>query len=245
MAPGHPGHAEQAGRAGRQRRPPRGGRRPGDRVPLRVTESLEGRFLYEVRLSNLVVDGPVDPASFTIDFAAGTVPFRQDVGFRAVALNQVRGVVGYQPVLPAQASLPAGFELAEVTVASQSQPTGTEGANPQSRNVVSVAYRRGFDRIVVTTRATGSARRCSTTLPGSDPSACWADPLASGEGFRDEPVRFTVGAGALAGAQAELVLSPRGIPHVWAMNDRLVVTVAGDASGDELRRLAESFAPAG
>jgi hypothetical protein len=58
-------------------------------------------------------------------------------------------------------------------------------------------------------------------------------------------VRFTVGAGALAGAQAELVLSPRGIPHVWAINDRLVVTVAGDASGDELRRLAESFAAAG
>lgn len=213
--------------------------------PLRVTESLEGRFLHEVRLSNLVVDRPVDPASFTIDFPAGTVPFRQDVGFRAVALNQVRSVIGYQPILPAPASLPAGFELAEVTVASQSQPTGTEGANPQSRDVVSVAYRRGFDRIVVTTRATGSARRCSITLPGSDPSACWADPLASGEGFRDEPQRFTIGAGALAGAQAELVLSPRGIPHVWAMNDRLVVTVAGDASGDELRRLAESFAPAG
>jgi hypothetical protein len=213
--------------------------------PLRVTESLEGRFLHEVRLSNLVVDGPVNPLSFTLDFPAGTVPFRQDVGFRAVALNQVRAAVGYQPLLPAPASLPAGFELAEITVAAQSQPTGTEGANPQSRDVVSVAYRRGFDRIVVTTRATGSARRCSTTLPGSDPSACWADPLASGEGFRDEPVRFTVGAGALAGAQAELVLSPRGIPHVWAINDRLVVTVAGDASGDELRRLAESFAAAG
>jgi hypothetical protein len=213
--------------------------------PLRVTESLEGRFLHEVRLSNLVVDGPVNPLSFTIDFPAGTVPFRQDVGFRVVALNQVRAAVGYQPLLPAPASLPAGFELAEITVAAQSQPTGTEGANPQSRDVVSVAYRRGFDRIVVTTRATGSARRCSTTLPGSDPSACWADPLASGEGFRDEPVRFTVGAGALAGAQAELVLSPRGIPHVWAINDRLVVTVAGDASGDELRRLAESFAAAG
>lgn len=212
--------------------------------PLRVTESLAGAFLHEIRLSNLVVDGPVDPASFTIDFPAGVTPFRQDVGFRAVPLSGVRAVVGYQPLLPAPASLPPGYQLAEVTVATTAQPTGTEGANPQSRNVVSVAYRRGFDRIVVTTRSTGSARRCSITVPGSDPSACWADPLASGEGFRDEPVRFTVGAGALAGAQAELVLSPRGVPHVWTIDDRLVVTVAGDATADELRHMAESFAPA-
>ena len=213
--------------------------------PLRVTESLAGRFLHEVRLSNLVVDGPVDPASFTIDFPAGVTPFRQDVGFRAVPLSQVRAAVGYQPVLPAPAGLPAGYQLAEVTVATNAQPTGTEGANPQSRNVVSVAYRRGFDRIVVTTRATGTARRCSITRPGSDPSACWADPLASGEGFVDQPERFTVAAGALAGAQAEVILSPRGVPHVWTFDNRLVVTVAGDASADELRRMAESFAPAG
>lgn len=213
--------------------------------PLRVTESLAGSFLHEVRLSNLVVDGSVDPASFTIDFPAGVTPFRRDVGFRAVPLNQLRSVAGYQPVLPAPAGLPAGYELAEVTVATTAQPTGTEGANPQSRDVVSVAYRRGFDRIVVTTRSTGSARRCSVTVPGSDPSACWADPLASGEGFVDQPERFTVGAGALAGAEAELVVSPRGVPHVWTMDDRLVVTVAGDASPEELRRMAESFAPVG
>ncbi|MDQ4090578.1 MAG: hypothetical protein M3163_09790 [Actinomycetota bacterium] len=209
--------------------------------PLRVTETLTGRFLHEVRLSNLVVDGPVDPASFTIEFPAGTQPFRQDAGFRALPLSQVGAVVGYQPRLPAPESLPPGFQLAEVTVATSAQGTGSEGANPQSRNVVSVAYRRGFDRIVVTTRSTGTARRCTT----ASTATCWADPLASGEGFRDEPERFTVGAGALAGAQAELVLSARGVPHVWTIDNRLVVTVAGDASGEELRRMAESFAPAG
>ena len=209
--------------------------------PLRVTESLSGTFLHGVRLSNLVVDGPVDPASFTIDFPAGATPFRQDVGFRALPLIQVRSAVGYQPLLPSAESLPAGFQLAEVTVATRAQPTGSEGANPQSRNVVSVAYRRGFDRIVVTTRSTGVTRRC---IPAST-STCWADPLASGGGFRDEPQPFTVAAGALAGAQAGLVLSPRAVPHVWAINDRLVVTVAGDASGEERRRMAESFTPAG
>jgi hypothetical protein len=212
--------------------------------PLRITETLAGRFLHEVRLTNLVVDAPVDPATFTLDVPAGTQTFRQDVGFRAVPLAQVRAAVGYQPVLPAAAALPAGYQLAEVTVATQAQPTGTEGANPPSRNVVSVAYRRGFDRIVVTTRSTGTARRCSITLPGSDPTACWADPLASGEGFVDQPQRFTVAGGSLAGASAELVLSPRGVPHVWTLDNRLVVTVAGDATAEELHRLVESFAPA-
>jgi len=116
--------------------------------------------------------------------------------------------------------------------------------NPPAPGVVSVAYRRGFDRIVVTTRLTDAIARCNQEVPGSGTSACWADPLSSGEGFVDEPEPFVVGDGALAGADAELVVSPRGTPHVWAIDDRLVVTVAGDASAVELRRLAESFAPA-
>ncbi len=213
--------------------------------PLRITETLAGRFLHEVRLSNLVVNGPVEQGSFVLDLPAGAQVFRQDAGFRGVTLGQLASTVGYAPVLPAPASLPPGYELAEVTVAARAQPTGTEGANPPSRNVVSVAYRRGFDRIVVTTRVTGTARRCSTTVPGSGATACWADPLASGEGFVDQPQRFSVAGGALAGAQAELVISPRGVPHVWTIDDRLVVTVAGDADAEELRRMAESFAPAG
>jgi hypothetical protein len=209
--------------------------------PLRITETLGGRFLHEIRLSNLVVDEPVDPGTFGIDLPAGVAVFRQDVGFRAVSLEEAAGIVGYRPLLPTD--VPAGFELAEVTAAPQGAATGSEGANPPAEGVVSVAYRRGFDRIVVTTRLRGEPTVCSRVLPGSGASACWADPLASGEGIVDEPDRFVVGAGSLAGADGELVVSLRGIPHVWTIDDRLVVTVAGDASGDELRHMAESFAP--
>jgi hypothetical protein len=210
--------------------------------PLRITETLQGAFLHEVRLSGLVVDEPVDPGTFTLDFPPGIEVFRQDVGFRQVTLDQAADMVGYRPVLPTD--VPGGFELAEVTAATEGGPTGTEGMNPAAAGVVSVAYRRGFDRIVVTTRLTDGVPRCSRELPGSDPGPCWADPMATGEGFRDEPEPFVVGDGALAGADAELVVSPRGTPHVWAIDNRLVVTVAGDASGDELRRMTESFSPA-
>lgn len=208
--------------------------------PLLVTETLEGAFLREVRLSNLVVDAPVEQGTFDLELPSDAEVFRQDAGFRRVALDEVGGVVGYQPVLPSD--LPGGFELAVVTVASEGPPTGTEAANPPSRDVVSVAYRRGFDRIVVTTRATGPYELASPDGAGS--VAGWDDPLASGEGFVDEPERFTVAGGALAGARAEVVISPRGIPHVWTFDDELVATVAGDATAEELRRMAESFAPA-
>ncbi|HVF15143.1 MAG TPA: hypothetical protein VM942_11120 [Acidimicrobiales bacterium] len=207
--------------------------------PLRITESLEGRFLAEIRLSGLVADEPVDPATFVLDFGPGVEVFSEDLGFRRVSLGEAAAVVGYAPILPTD--LPAGFELAEVTAAAQGRETGSEGANPAAEGVVSVAYRRGFDRIVVTTRLTGGIAACDRALPGSGSGPCWADPLASGEGIFDEPELFVVGAGDLAGADAALVVSPRGTPHVWTIDDQLVVTVAGDASAEELRRMAESF----
>ena len=210
--------------------------------PLRITESLQGRFLHQVTLSGLVADEPVDPDMFALEFPADAEVFRRDAGFRRVTVDRAAAIVGYQPLLPTD--LPDGFERAEVAAAAEGSSTGTEGMNPPAPGVVSVAYRRGFDRIVVTTRLTDGIARCNQEVPGSGASACWADPLSSGEGFVDEPEPFVVGDGALAGADAELVVSPRGTPHVWAIDDRLVVTVAGDASAVELRRLAESFAPA-
>jgi hypothetical protein len=161
----------------------------------------------------------------------------QDVGFQRVTLDQAAAIVGYRPVLPTD--VPAGFELTEITAAAQGAQTGSEGMNPPAAGVVSVAYRRGFDEIVVSTRKTGDPSRCE---PQSAVS-CWGDPMASGEGETDVPEPFVVGGGALAGAKAELVLSARGTPHVWTIDDRLVVTISGDASGDELRRMAESFSP--
>jgi hypothetical protein len=41
------------------------------------------------------------------------------------------------------------------------------------------------------------------------------------------------------------VIEPRGIPHVWALADGLVVTVGGDLTRAELTRVAESLRRAG
>jgi hypothetical protein len=206
--------------------------------PLRITETLAGELLDEIRLSNLVVDGAVDPASFTLEAPSGMRTFPRDARFVGVSLAEVEGVVGYRPVLPEPASLPAGYHLADVTASFDAGRPNNQGGNAPSLRVVSVAYRRGFDTIVVTTRSTGTTKLC----PSGD-QGCWADPVPRGAGVYDPYVLFTVGGGALAGADAQLALSPRGTPHVWTIDDTLVVTVAGDASGEELRRMIESFAP--
>jgi hypothetical protein len=196
-------------------------------IPVRVVATLDGEYKRELRVEDLVVDRALARDQFDIEFPPRAEVLRTDEGFRRVELSRASDIVGYDPLVPE--NVPDGYELAEVAVATSAGPTGAEGANPPSRNVVSLSYRRGFAEFVVTTR-----------LRGPDPSR-WTDPLATGEGFRDEPERVTLGAGALAGVEADLLIAPRNVPHVWAMTDELVVTVAGDLTREELLEVAESL----
>jgi outer membrane lipoprotein-sorting protein len=196
-------------------------------VPVRVQETRRGAFLREIRIEQLAVDPALPPDVFEVDFPPGAEVLRMDDGFRRVGLDDVADVAGYAPLVPGW--IPDGYELAEVAVAEEAGPTGTEAGNPRSRGVVSLSYRRGFDQFLVTTR-----------LADPGPGA-WGDPLATGEGFVDHPEAVTLSQGALEGADAELVIAPRGVPHLWGIADGLVVTVGGDLGRDELVRVAESL----
>jgi hypothetical protein len=199
--------------------------------PVRVVERRDGRVLDELRIEKLAVDEPLPRETFTLPFPEDIEVMRSNEGFRRVELREVAGSVGYDPLVPAW--LPEGYELAEVAVAPGSGiPTGVEGGNPLSTDVVSLSYRRGFDQILVTTRL-----RHVPNWPDA-----WSDPLATGEGYVDEPERVSLGRGALSGVEANLLVVPRNTPHIWALADELVVTVSGDLSRDELVRVAESLA---
>jgi len=194
-------------------------------MPVRVLETKNGTFLRELAIEDARVNAELAPGTFRLAFPAGAEVMRSDEGFRRVPLAAVAGAVGYAPLVPAW--LPDGYRLAEVAVAREAGPTGTEGGNPVSRMVVSLAYRRGLDRLLVTTRLRGNAR--------------WDDPLATGEGFVDRPETVTIRDGALAGIRAHVLIVPRGIPHLWTETRELVVTVGGDASRAELLRVAGSL----
>jgi hypothetical protein len=209
----------------------------GTGVPVRVVERKAGAFLSEIRIEELAVDVELPADAFALAFPAGAEVMRSDDGFRRVELGEVEDAVGYRPLVPA--FVPDGYELAEVAVARRAAPTGAEAGNPESRMVVSLSYRRGLDQFLVTTRL---ARVPAGS--GLSPEERWGDPLATGEGFRDEPEIVTIRGGALQGVDADLLIVPRGIPHAFALTDELVVTVGGDLSRDEIVRIMESLARA-
>jgi hypothetical protein len=206
-------------------------------MPVRIVESKHGVALDELRLEKLAVDPEVPAGTFTIRFPRDAEVSRTDEGFRRVRLAAAAGLVGYSPLVPAW--VPAGYEITEVAAAPESTfPTGAEGANPVSRGVVSLSYRRGLDQMLVTTRLSRVHAPGEPRLPLSE---LWSDPLATGEGFVDRPERVRARRGALSGVELKLLLVPRNIPHVWALTDDLVVTVSGDLSRAELLRVAESL----
>jgi hypothetical protein len=201
--------------------------------PVQVLLMSENAPVGGYRLEDLEIDPDLDADSFHLQFPAGAEVERIDSGFVRLDLRHLRteaaDVVGYVPVLPEE--VPEGFVLKEVCVAEEGQASGKEGMNPPAAGVVSAIYRRGFEELIVSTR-----------LVGDDPSA-WSDPMATGEGYVDTPERVALSSGAFTRNTAEILINILTPPHLWAMNDSLVVTVSGDLTRDELLAVAESLAP--
>jgi hypothetical protein len=192
--------------------------------PLHVLATLAGRFRGELRLDRLEPNRALKPASFSFRFPPGREVLRTDAGFDQVTLKRAGAIAGYRPLVPAR--VPRGFALATVAAARSAAPTGPGEANPASRRVVSLAYRRGLEEFVVTTRLRGNSR--------------WRDPFATaGVPLRGGQVRLA--RGALAGTPARVVIDARAVPHLWAVTDRLVVTVSGDLSRTQLMAVAEAL----
>ncbi len=219
--------------------------------PVRVVETIKGAFFRELQLTDLVANsGQVDRAEFTVDFPPGVEVSRFDAGWKRLeSLDRVQALAGYAPLVASADALPEGFELRQISTVNKAGGTGVEGLNPVTREGVSLAYHRGLDRILITTRLRGPI--IDGREPGSLPGQCteclgnssWSDPLASGEGFIDDPEELTVAAGALIGSPAQLLIRPRTTPHVWAVGTSLVVTVSGDATREELLAILESLQP--
>jgi hypothetical protein len=194
-------------------------------MPVRVVETKAGATLHELRIEDLAVDPELPASTFALAFPAGAEVMRSDDGFRRVALDGVAAASGYRPLAPSW--LPDGYRLAEVAVARTAAATGRGGGNPPSRMVVALSYRRGVDQLLVTTRLRGEG--------------AWSDPLALDPGSADAASPLRLASGALAGAEAEVVLAPGSAPHLWALTDELVVTVSGDLDRAELARVAASL----
>ena len=195
--------------------------------PVRVVATHDGEFVWETHVDDLKVNQPPPDDAFRLEFPPDQEVFREDLGFRRVSVGEIEAIVGYDPLTPGW--VPEGYTLREASASRKGFPTGSEASNPAVGNVVSLSYRRGLDQFIVTTRPVGPN------------PPLWGDPLASGEGYRDEPEQLVLESGALEGETGRLLIDPLAIPHVWVMTDRLVVTVSGDLGREELIRVTESL----
>lgn len=195
-------------------------------IPVEITEKRAGAVVRRVRVLGLAVDRPVPPGTFELAFPPEAAVSHADGGFRRTTLEGAAAVVGYRPAVPS--ALPDGFQVSEVAVATSAPPTGAEGLNPPSRQVVSISYRRGLEGVIVTTRTTGP-----------DPFA-WSDPFR-GEGQVSRSEAVTIRGGAFDGALGEVIVDALGLPHLWALGPDQVLTLSGDLGRDALVAAAGSM----
>jgi hypothetical protein len=195
-------------------------------VPVHAVATLNGKLRFDMRVEGLAVDARLRSGVFAMRFEPGQDVSHENDGFRRIDLAAAATVTGYPPPVPE--AVPHGYTFDVAAVAAH--PTeGTETPdNPPSRNVFSISYRRGFEQFLVTARLRGSS------------DAHWHDPFAiEGVSFNTEHV--TLHGGALDGVDAQVVVDPRSVPHLWAVAKELVVTVSGDLSRDELVDVAQSL----
>lgn len=201
-------------------------------LPVRIQyqdRSKPGRVIVrrDVRYTYDRVNGPVPADAFAVPPGAA---FRGTGRFRSMPLEQARALATYK--VPRPRTLPRpGWRLLRSGFAPVGSPTGTEGMNPQGRDLVVAVYGSGLERLVM------------TTLLVTDQElgqAQYVDPFR-GEGIQRVTTRYRLRTGAYAGTVAHIGLPSADAPYLWFRSGRVVVTLSGAATSQELIAAAESL----
>jgi hypothetical protein len=197
-------------------------------LPVGVRLIRDGVVMLDNRWRNVRVDEPLPDEVFTFDPPRGAKVVRRDAGFHRLPLAGIAPAIGYDLLVPTW--LPAGFQRKWTAVADSFT---NEDGEASGRDVVHVQYVRGFDDLTVTTRIADDPEDAARFDPIDEWS--WADLIR-----RD--VELTEG--AFAGVTAAVVVGPWiSSPHLYAVKDGILLTVAGSATADELVTIAESLQP--
>jgi hypothetical protein len=196
---------------------------------LRVQEVQAGTLTFSCRYSNVRVNEQLPDDLFTAPLVPpGAAVRRIDLGFHPVTLDEAVAAPGITPLVPA--FVPYGYRLTRVAIA---QRAVTDNHTVRARHVLALKYSRGFDDIVVSTRTIDDRNYVIDIDPCEGFDQAWSK-LARTE--------VRISSGAFAGATARiLVASTTSSPHLWAVKDGVLLTVAGGATADELLDVAESM----
>jgi hypothetical protein len=200
---------------------------------LGVEEVTSGRLTFSAQYSNVRVNEPLPADAFSLKPPPGVHVGLENGGFHHMTLDEAASASGVTALVPGY--VPSGYELSRVAVAKRSRiMIGLEDgdATYRTRDVFALQYRRGFDTIAISTRLVGGAYSVETDLCETYDQP-WSK-LARTE--------VPITSGAFAGSTARiLAASTTSAPHLWAMKDGVLLTVAGAASADELLAVAESL----
>ena len=221
---------------------------PGPPRAARVTTGDDGRLALSVDLgtSSTSMALPFDPVTVSpgdVRVSIADEPaIEEDLGFRRTSIDEVPTATGRAALVPTW--MPEGFSLQSVAVrngrGSLRDSNVLAGRAPADAGVVMLRYGSGFEAITVTTRRFDLRRASGQSVPGPDPF------IGSGwPGWTDSRTEARLTGGAFAGGQCRVVVAPLTIPHLWAVKDGMLLTVAGDASAGQLRAIADSIEPRG
>jgi hypothetical protein len=200
---------------------------------LGVEEVTSGRLTFSARFSNVRVNEPLPEDAFSVELPPGVHVVLEDGGFHHMTLDEAASEPGVTALVPGH--VPSGYELSQAAVAKLSElMIGLEDgdATYRTRDVFALQYGRGFDRITVSTRRVGSTYSVETDL-----CETFDQPWS-----RLARTEAPISSGAYAGVTARiLAVSTTSAPHLWAMKDGVLLTVAGAATADELLAVAESL----
>jgi len=209
--------------------------------------------VLELRFENFVVGGEVSPGTFTLRVPAHAyvTPGAQDFGrpfYRTIDYRDAHllgTTIGWQPAFPAW--VPPGFHLASSTYAASNtwKPAGSERQPEPDSASVSLAYRRGFD-VVYVSSSLAKTQSGSFSSGGKTYEGHFDDPFVQSYGpawhyleSRTHDVR--VSSGPFAGETAHVVVDPSVLPHLWVTNGGNTVTVSGDLTAADMVRVVESL----
>jgi hypothetical protein len=198
-------------------------------LPVRFQQLDAGILTAELRTSHLRVNGPLPAGTFVPRAPRGLSVRHADGGFRRIRLEEAGTSAVAMPVVP---GFVAGYKLTGVAVAARAL---TANHLVRGERVFVLQYARGFDALTVSTRRIADPYYSATEDPVDSYDPGWSELVRT-----EAPIT----SGAFAGATASIVVATTSSsPHLWAVKDGVLLTIAGGASARELLEIADHLQP--
>lgn len=187
-------------------------------LPVSVKLARDGKLVQTFEMRKLTINPIFTDAQFKVRVPKNATVSNNNYGYKRTSMDKVSSLAGYKPyVLTGEFE---GFQLNTVSVGDK-EYNGLSGVD--DTNIVAMTYRRGIESFTITTRKSGSPTP--------------RDPLDWLEGnVVHNPT--TIDNGAFAGPAQHVVWEAGTYSYIWANKGRLILTVTGDLSVDEMRSIA-------